>query len=145
VGELVPRSEVAELSIFEMFAFLLGTGLNLISWVAQAAGFSMNRAVARLMFGTGVSLIVLAFGSLVWRCLQPATKYHPDIGIWLFSAANPLFSLRNVSDTVLRDPKFYAAMFNLDATETRQPLQIPAQTLIGEFIRPHEGLGLWPL
>jgi hypothetical protein len=45
----------------------------------------------------------------------------------------------------VRDPKFFLAMFNLDDTSAqRQPLQIPAQTLIGEFIRPHEGLGLWP-
>lgn len=145
MGELVPKSEVPELSTFEMFAFLVGTGLNLISWVAQAAGFAMNRAVARLIFGIGTALILSAFGSLVWRSFQPASRYHPDIGIWLFSPADPIFSLRNVSDAVLSDPKFFVAMFNLDGNDVRQPLKIPEQTLTGEFIRPHEGLGLWSL
>jgi hypothetical protein len=45
----------------------------------------------------------------------------------------------NESDVVLREPKYMAAIWNLDGEDWDQLLQIP--TFSGDWIRPHEQMG----
>jgi len=68
----------------------------------------------------------------------PPPLPRPDLGIALVFTKLPALVLRNVSDAIVRDPKFTVVLWNIDSDQ-RDPLPIPVQ--VGDYIRPHRGWG----
>ena len=70
----------------------------------------------------------------------PAAK--PDIGLFLGFGLDKkaiLLSVVNNSEAVIREPSFFEVIWDLDADDYHQPLQIPSQTDKDGYIRPSEG------
>jgi hypothetical protein len=94
----------------------------------------------------GVGHGVQSIQSLVTKPpTREGPKALPDISLRVVYPEGFSVLLVNDSNVVLRDPKFSPVIWDLDLADRPDPMPIPTQTFTGDFIRPHESLGPFPI
>lgn len=71
----------------------------------------------------------------------------PDVGLTFHRPESPQFRVRNLSDDLVREPKYQFLVYDLDLPGTDQPylnLRIPV-ALLQDYVRPKSSLGPWGL
>jgi len=90
-------------------------------------------------------VIVQAPPPIVQLVPSKTPKIRPDISLRVVYPEGFATILVNDSSVVLRDPKFFPVVWDLDLPDRTDPLPVPTETFTGEFIRPHEYLGPEPI
>lgn len=103
--------------------------------------------------GAVASIIGITLTVLFWAFPRsspdavPTPAPMPDVGLTFHRPESPQFRVRNLSDYLVREPKYQFLIYDLDLPGTDEPylnLRIPVKVL-EDYVRPRSILGPWRL
>ena len=123
-------------SILLLWVLCFSVGFSLFVW------FLLRDLLGRyIRFRYRVAVVCLTLIVLIVISLRQAYKLQelPDVEMLLVYPQSAAVLIRNPSSKIVQQPKYAIVIWNLDKSDSREPLPIPAAT--GDYIKPEDSWG----